>query len=143
MTLQDATDGYVALFARWSERSTDSTLTTQTLQRYQKKGELLAIMDDEPCGFIAFRLLLPEVELDQILLHESARGRGIAKQALSHWHSSLKEQGATAVFLEVRAGNNSAVKLYDRLGYEKIGLRKSYYTHNGLKEDAILMRRSL
>ncbi len=31
------------------------------------------------------------------------------------------------IFLEVRAGNQAACKLYERCGFQKIGLRKNYY----------------
>jgi ribosomal-protein-alanine N-acetyltransferase len=39
--------------------------------------------------------------------------------------------------LEVRINNKQAIKLYERLGFERVGLRKGYYSDTG--EDAILM----
>jgi len=40
----------------------------------------------------------------------------------------------------------SAVKLYEKIGYEPIGLRKNYYPVNpetGSREDAIVMAKSI
>jgi ribosomal-protein-alanine N-acetyltransferase len=39
--------------------------------------------------------------------------------------------------LEVRAGNEAAIKLYEKLGYKEISKRKGYYPDN--KEDAVVM----
>ena len=49
------------------------------------------------------------------------------------------EQGIRTVHLEVRAGNYVAVRLYERLGFVKDGIRKGYYTDP--VEDAVLMTR--
>ena len=49
------------------------------------------------------------------------------------------EQGIRTVHLEVRVGNSVAVRLYERLGFVKDGIRKGYYTDP--VEDAVLMTR--
>jgi ribosomal-protein-alanine N-acetyltransferase len=41
--------------------------------------------------------------------------------------------------LEVRASNESAIKLYEKFGFEKVTIRKNYYGN----EDAILMRKKI
>ena len=41
------------------------------------------------------------------------------------------------MILEVRVSNTSAIRLYERLGFTQVGLRKGYYTDTG--EDASLM----
>ena len=50
-------------------------------------------------------------------------------------------RGCTEVFLEVRADNDRARVLYERFGFERIGLRKRYYQPTGV--DAVVMRRRL
>ena len=47
------------------------------------------------------------------------------------------ELGLNTLYLEVRAGNAVAIRLYERLGFEKNGLRKDYYSDPS--EDAVLM----
>ena len=45
--------------------------------------------------------------------------------------------------LEVRSSNIAAITLYEKFGFEKVGIRKNYYTHNNKTEDAILMTRKI
>ena len=46
-------------------------------------------------------------------------------------------QGIESYTLEVRAGNQAAIALYEGFGFREAGLRKGYYEDNG--EDAIIM----
>ena len=47
------------------------------------------------------------------------------------------ERGVERMTLEVRPSNLPARRLYERLGFVEIGIRKGYYQDNN--EDAILM----
>ena len=49
-------------------------------------------------------------------------------------------RGITMIHLEVRAGNETAIRLYERQGFVRDGLRKGYYTDP--TEDAVLMTRT-
>ena len=48
-----------------------------------------------------------------------------------------KKEGIEAFTLEVRATNMPAIKLYEKLGFTKAGIRKNFYENP--KEDAIIM----
>jgi ribosomal-protein-alanine N-acetyltransferase len=48
-----------------------------------------------------------------------------------------RERGATCSTLEVRAGNEAAVRLYESLGYRTVATRRAYYPDN--REDALVM----
>ena len=49
-----------------------------------------------------------------------------------------------SIFLEVRVSNEPAIRLYEKLGYEQVGLRKDYYPlTSGGREDAIVMKKRL
>ena len=52
-----------------------------------------------------------------------------------------QQRGATELFLEVRADNPVAQKLYGSLGFKQIDLRKNYYQPDGV--DAIVMSKTL
>ena len=66
-------------------------------------------------------------------------GRGIGSGLLEALLAEAARRGATAVFLEVRADNARAQRLYSRYGFAEIGIRKSYYQPSGA--DALVMRR--
>ena len=53
--------------------------------------------------------------------------------------SAAKVSGS--ITLEVRVSNESAIALYERLGFESAGVRPNYYADT--KEDAVIMWRSL
>ena len=51
--------------------------------------------------------------------------------------------GAEVTFLEVRASNHTASRLYERFGFNEIGRRPNYYPAVGGREDALVMAYSL
>jgi ribosomal protein S18 acetylase RimI-like enzyme len=56
--------------------------------------------------------------------------------------TDVMHRGAPAMLLEVRPSNMPGLRLYERKGFQRIGLRKGYYPlQNGVREDAIVMRR--
>ncbi len=62
---------------------------------------------------------------------------------LIHLIEELRKRHIGEIFLEVRAGNKSAIQFYKRQGFEKISVRKNYYTKNSKnqshREDGIIM----
>ena len=46
-------------------------------------------------------------------------------------------------FLEVRPSNVSAIRPYQRIGFEQIGIRRGYYQAPDGREDAIVLKREL
>jgi ribosomal-protein-alanine N-acetyltransferase len=49
------------------------------------------------------------------------------------------ELKAGECFLEVRASNLAAYRLYERYGFNEIGRRRDYYPAPGGREDALVM----
>ena len=62
---------------------------------------------------------------------------GIAARLLVVLIRAAVARGATALTLEVRAGNEPALSLYRRFGFVEAGIRKGYYAETG--EDAVIM----
>ena len=51
--------------------------------------------------------------------------------------------GVDEAFLEVRPSNLAAIRLYQRLGFEQIGIRRGYYQAPDGREDAIVLKLEL
>ena len=67
------------------------------------------------------------------------RRRGIATRMLEALFEMTEHDGRRGYTLEVRVSNLGAVDLYERLGFERRGVRRGYYTDN--REDALVMWR--
>ena len=70
----------------------------------------------------------------------SQRGKGIARQLMGLITDWAKQQGSTAMMLEVKVDNTEAIGLYESLGYSKLNVRKDYF---GAGLDALVMRLDL
>ena len=68
-------------------------------------------------GFSTFKCK-PLVNVHDVAVLASHRGRGIAEQMLALSEAIARERGAVKMTLEVLSGNVPAVKLYTRIGYE-------------------------
>ncbi len=81
-----------------------------------------------------------EVHLLNLTVAPEHQGQGWGRlilEALSTWS---RGQGAQWLWLEVRASNERAQRLYERYGFRRVGLRKAYYpAAHGRREDAVVM----
>lgn len=68
-------------------------------------------------------------------------GKGIGSALLEGLLAEAARRGCSEVFLEVRADNMRAQRLYRWWGFTDVGIRRGYYQPSGT--DAIVMRRSL
>lgn len=99
---------------------------------------LVAVDDfDLVLAEIVVWVIVDEAHIATIAVHPDHQGRGIASALLAEALMLAMERGASASLLEVRPSNTAALKLYQRFGYEVVGVRKEYYQDN--KEDALLL----
>jgi ribosomal-protein-alanine N-acetyltransferase len=68
-------------------------------------------------------------------------GQGVGSELLRQLLAEAKRRECTEVFLEVRADNTRAQRLYHWWGFTEVGIRRGYYQPSGM--DAIVMRRDL
>ncbi|MBN2886061.1 MAG: ribosomal protein S18-alanine N-acetyltransferase [Chromatiaceae bacterium] len=81
-----------------------------------------------------------ECHLFNLCVHPHWQGRGLGRQLLRHLLGVARGQGAETAFLEVRASNLAAKRLYDSEGFCEIGRRRGYYpAPRGRREDAIVL----
>jgi [ribosomal protein S18]-alanine N-acetyltransferase len=65
--------------------------------------------------------------------------RGIATRLLERLFEVTRDDQRRGYTLEVRISNDEAIGLYEKLGFVRQGVRRSYYTDN--REDALIMWR--
>ena len=94
--------------------------------------------DEKRRGFAYISVVADEAELIDIAVRENCRGNGLGEELLIYSIDCAKKLGACSMYLEVRAGNETAQNLYKKLDFEVVGKRNAYY-NNG--EDAVLMRK--
>ncbi len=100
---------------------------------YEKNGETV--------GFYIISKILDEVEIYTIAVDELYRGQKIASNMLEHLINFSKEMKVSKIWLEVSTKNMPAINLYEKFGFEKIRLRKNYYSLTN--EDAFIMLKEL
>ena len=103
----------------------------------------LVRLDGELIGYGILQSGAEEGHILNLCIDEAFQRRGFARLLLEHLVARAGEGGARVVFLEVRPSNPRAMVLYQRAGFNEIGLRKAYYEAAGGREDALVMARSL
>jgi ribosomal-protein-alanine N-acetyltransferase len=93
-------------------------------------------------GYCGVFLPGPGIEADilTVAVLPAYRRQGIAKEFMRQIEEWAREREASAMMLEVEITNESAITLYQSLGYRKISVRMDYY---GPGKDAHVMRKEL
>lgn len=91
----------------------------------------------ETAGHICLETVLDEGILTSVAIKEKYRNKGIAKKLMNSFIDEAKKRNIAFINLEVRASNEPAIDLYEKYGFEQVGVRKNYYSKP--VEDALLM----
>lgn len=92
-------------------------------------------------GYAISQTVVDESELLNIAVDPAQRNRGIGARLLDAMMERCEVRGAADMWLEVRASNADARKLYAGRGFVAAGVRKSYY--QAPREDAMVLRADL
>ena len=125
-----------AFFEPWSKQSLIKDLKDNTfLNHYvlEEEGEIL--------GFYIVSYILDEAEIFTIAIDNTYRRRGLGSKLLDHLIEKSKQRDVSKIWLEVSTKNTPALRLYEKYGFVKVGLRKNYYQKVG--EDAYNMLKEL
>lgn len=91
---------------------------------------LAAFGDGDLVGTVQVILALPpnqphRAEIAKLLVHRSARGRGIARLLMERAEAEARAEGKTLLVLDAVTGGDAA-RLYDRLGWTTVGVIPRY-----------------
>ena len=98
---------------------------------------IVAKEDGNIIGSAGLRNMCGDADITNVLIRSDYRRRGIALKMLSELMDRGASIGARNFTLEVRRGNEPAIRLYEKLGFVSEGIRPGFYEHP--KEDAVIM----
>ena len=98
---------------------------------------LVGLHGEEVVASCGLRNIVGDGEITNVVTKTSARGNGIGKQMLVKLMEEGVAMGVEAFTLEVRKSNQTAIRLYEKLGFVTEGIRKNFYEDP--IEDALIM----
>lgn len=96
--------------------------------------------EGQVCGYIFGSTVIDEAEIRKIAVVSTCRRQGVANLLLTTACQFLFLQKITSCFLELRASNIPALRLYQKNTFQMVGQRKSYYTLP--TENAMILKKS-
>jgi ribosomal-protein-alanine N-acetyltransferase len=119
----------------WSRAFFEKELTTP-FARLTVAEEETPEPGQKVVGYTCRWRVTDEVHLLNVAVHPEHRGLGHGRELVGAVIEEARMAMACVVFLEVRAGNVVARRLYRQLGFRDLGIRRGYY---GPGQDAIVM----
>jgi acetyltransferase, GNAT family protein len=97
-------------------------------------AKYILLKEEEVIAYIYYSYIYDRCEINQIEVLKEKRNLGYGTKILKY----LTEKVEMPITLEVNKENTPAIKLYRKLGFKDVAIRKGYY--NGV--DGILMERT-
>lgn len=120
----------------WSK----NTLLSNQGERYINKK---ISVNHQLVGFLICHVVLDEATLFNIAIHPDMQKQGLATALINQLLNELEQKKVHTLWLEVRASNHTAIRLYEHLGFNQITVRANYYPTIQGREDAIIMAYTL
>jgi ribosomal-protein-alanine N-acetyltransferase len=117
--------------APWTERSFRNELENPD------RIFLVGLVDGRVVAYGGIWLIIDEAHVTTVAVDSAHRQMGIGRSLVIELLERAKAAGMTCSTLEVRAGNDPAIRLYQNLGFNEAARRKRYYPDN--HEDAVVM----
>ncbi len=95
-------------------------------------------IEGQVIGFISSIFDGFSIDILNLVIHQDFQEQGYGTKMLAAFLDEFVPLGVNSVSLEVRASNGKAIHLYEKLGFNKIHVRKEYYNH---REDAYVMQK--
>jgi ribosomal-protein-alanine N-acetyltransferase len=90
-------------------------------------------------GYAGMTVVVGEGYIANIAVHPEFRRRGCATALLGALCGYAEKNGLELLTLEVRSGNAAAIKIYEKAGFARVGVRPGFYSKP--REDALIMTR--
>ena len=119
-------------YSPWSKKSFEGSMRAKnTFKVFLEKKKII--------GYYIALIAQDQCELLNITVTKSKQSLGLGNFMLRHLISFCKIHKVAIMFLEVRVSNITAISLYDKNGFNELGVRNNYYKTLHGKEDGLLM----
>ncbi len=98
---------------------------------------IVAEEGNEIAGYCGLWMVAGEGQINNVAVREDFRQKGVGYGMLCYLLELGREKNQDAFTLEVRVGNEAAIRLYEKLGFRSLGIRRGFYEKP--KEDANIM----
>lgn len=95
-------------------------------------------IDGTPVAYMGMYQVADEGHITNVAVMPDYQRRGIANSLIREFVDIAQERRLCLLTLEVRVGNSGAIRLYEKHGFTRVGVRPRYYENS---EDALLMTR--
>lgn len=99
---------------------------------------LTVIENGDLAGYCCVYTVLDEAEIVNVAINPKYRCQGLGFKMLKAMMDHFVPEEVTQYFLEVRQSNTAAKRLYEKLGFAAVGIRKNFYEKP--VEDAVVMQ---
>ena len=123
-----------------NDRWTVETFWSELAGVPETRHYLVAALDEEIVGYAGLFAARDQADVQTIAVRRDHQRTGVGRRLLDSLIDEARRRGCREVFLEVRADNTAAIRLYEQTGFEVAGWRRGYY---GRAADAIVMGRRL
>jgi ribosomal-protein-alanine N-acetyltransferase len=100
----------------------------------------VAVAENEVIGYGVMSVGAGEAHILNLCIDADFRCRGVGRRMLEYLVDRARAAGMSEAFLEVRPSNTAAIRLYQSMGFEQVGIRRGYYQAAGGREDASVLK---
>ena len=119
-------------YSPWSKNNFVDAINAKNLFTVIKSNNIVV-------GYSVSLVTLDECQLLNIAVKRDHQKMGLGRMMLEILINYCKENNLINIFLEVRYSNTSAISLYNKIGFNELGVRNNYYKKRNGREDGLLM----
>ena len=116
----------------WTKKNFTDSYNAKNLFKVLKNG-------NDIIGYYIALFSADECQLLNITVNLNLQKKGFGQQMMEDLFNCCKKNNIANIFLEVRKSNLTAIGLYEKNGFNELGIRANYYGNKDKKEDGILM----
>ena len=105
----------------------------------ENSSYIIGKINNEIIGFAGLKKIFDQADIMNIVIKKTYRNQGIGTLLLQNLILLANDLNISTLFLDVNDQNKPAIHLYEKLGFEKLGVRKKYYNNN----NGIIMKKNL